>query len=503
MMCNRLFHSIRSDMDHAAKQNVRQARSRPNSIFICLTVLGLLSFGAYTHVADGQLVYDHTSFVAGFGSGPEIWQAGYADLNGVTPPSYLSGSIVLGTVGYAPVSDSLRYDQLVARLGNYLSAGGQHVLVGHSLGSLVSRGTYINNPGVRPEIAAIIAVAGPHEGAPLADNFNQARLFLGDVQRRVNDAIGATQDEASIIALFTPPGTIQLYVSIAAILFDRAINQPIDLGNIATLGSVPALPDLSPSSAAIQNLNAHTDDAVIPRANIFGTIPFANAAIRVQLSSQNNDAGFNSEVSTRNKAVTLFKVCKYVGYATIIMGRKGRTCAYGVKVLQRVDERWALYVNGADSRGNARYVPFDGIVPNERSVYPSPNGVAYNIDVFGVNHQNIYKTRAGLDKVAAAMAQIGMATVGGGGGGQPLTASISGPDAVNTDWYSTWGAQVSGGTPPYTYSWSGLFYGSGSSISGTTASGGDLILDVYDAASGHFTTTKTVSSTGCSGQYLC
>ena len=32
--------------------------------------------------------------------------------------------------------------------------------------------------------------------------------------------------------------------------------------------------------------------------------------------------------------------------------------------------------------------------------------------------------------------------------------------------------------------------------------GGGLILDIYDAASAHVTFTKTVTSTGCSGQYL-
>jgi hypothetical protein len=33
--------------------------------------------------------------------------------------------------------------------------------------------------------------------------------------------------------------------------------------------------------------------------------------------------------------------------------------------------------------------------------------------------------------------------------------------------------------------------------------GGGLILDVYDAGGAHVTFTKTVTSTGCSGQYLC
>lgn len=453
-------------------------------------------------VARAQLAYDHTSFVPGFGSGPEIWTMGYSDLYGATPPNYLSQSVVLQTVGLPNTDARVRYSEQIANLASFLGAGGTHVLVGHSLGAMVSRGAYINYPGVRANVAGIITVSAPHQGAPLADNANQATAFFADVQRRVNDGIGAIRAEATVVAVVAAVAGQPLFVAIGAFVVDKSSGQTIDLGNVTTLAKIPAIADLSPSSAAVQSLNANTADAQIPRANIYATIPSKNAAIRIKYSLDNNDAGFNAAVSAKNKAVTAFKVCKYVGYATIILGSKGRKCAYAAKVLQRIDERWAFFVNGPDQYGRTRDIPFDGIVPNERSRYPSPNGVAYQADVSGVDHQNIYKTRAGLDQVKEAMLLMGMISTGNTSS-STMSADISGPDAVNDDWYSTWQAQISGGVAPYSYSWSGILYGSGSSVSGSLSTSGDLTLNVTDATGAHVTVTKSVTATGCTGANLC
>lgn len=88
-------------------------------------------------------------------------------------------------------------------------------------------------------------------------------------------------------------------------------------------------------------------------------------------------------------------------------------------------------------------------------------------------------------------------------GGQELTVGITGPDQVNNDWTSTWTATVSGGTAPYTYSWSGLFYGTSSSVSGSVSSSDDLYLDVTDAVGTHVSVSKYISATGCTGPNLC
>lgn len=64
----------------------------------------------------------------------------------------------------------------------------------------------------------------------------------------------------------------------------------------------------------------------------------------------------------------------------------------------------------------------------------------------------------------------------------PLTATIGGPNEVPEDEYCTWQGFGNGGTPPYSYSWSGVLSGSGMNKSGTVNSSGWLYLTVTDAA---------------------
>jgi hypothetical protein len=483
-------------------RNRRRDLSPKHALELALVLATL--FSPLVSFAGAQLQYDGTTFLNGFASDSTIWTRGSYDLQS-SPVNYLSQSIFLGHMANPNVGKKLTYSQQLDSLTPTILAGGQQVLVGHSLGVLVARGLYINKPATRPNIAAIVAIAAPHEGTRLADNAAEAVRFFSDVQRRVNDGVLAVQVESSVLLVlgyFAPQPAHTIFIDIALIFLNAASDVSISLGDLVNLPKLPALGAMKPDSATIQNLTSHFEDASLPRANIYGTIPFKHAAFRVVTSAQGREYDYPGIIDGINTGMTAFKLCKYFGYATIVLGSQGRACAYARIVLKRVDERWVKYVNGSDAFGNPRYVPFDGIVANERSRYPSPNAVAYDIGVNGANHQNIYSTHGGLDQVTEGMRRIGMLTEA-----PPppptLTVSISGPDMVNTDWYSTWIAEVSGGTAPYTYSWSGLFYGSGSSISGTTSSGGDLILDVYDAVGGHATFTKTVASTGCAGQNLC
>lgn len=67
-----------------------------------------------------------------------------------------------------------------------------------------------------------------------------------------------------------------------------------------------------------------------------------------------------------------------------------------------------------------------------------------------------------------------------------LYATINGPTYVEAGWTYTYSSTISGGTPPYTYQWSGLATGNGSTINLTpTTEQGTLYLDVYDASGGH------------------
>jgi hypothetical protein len=63
----------------------------------------------------------------------------------------------------------------------------------------------------------------------------------------------------------------------------------------------------------------------------------------------------------------------------------------------------------------------------------------------------------------------------------PLEVDIDGPSAVRPETECVWEAAIlSGGTPPYTYAWSGVLSGSGSSDSGEVTSSGNLSLVVED-----------------------
>jgi len=65
----------------------------------------------------------------------------------------------------------------------------------------------------------------------------------------------------------------------------------------------------------------------------------------------------------------------------------------------------------------------------------------------------------------------------------PLSVFINGQASVGENEFCTYVATVTNGTPPYTYSWSGLLSGSSSSVSGTMTTSGNLSLTVTDSDS--------------------
>lgn len=416
-------------------------RRRFSQMYVWLLV-GVVALTVVGRAASSQqLSYDTTTFVHGFASDPSIWTTPYSDLQGRTAPNYLNLQINLRAVKFPNLDSAVRYN---AQVGNLFAAlrNGRHVLPAHSLGSMVARGTFIDSSQTRANIAAIIAIAPLHQGAPLADNFTRARGFFADLQRRIDDGLQAVRAVAEVLnfLLFQQvPDVYGLGPALISYFIERIPGQVLDFSSLNSFGDVEALPDLSPNSMAVQRLNSRTDDAVIPRANIYGTIPHKHAAMRVLHSALNDDAGFPAAVRRRNQGMTLFKGCRVVGYATILMGsgRSGRRCGFAARVLGRVDDRWVRYVNNTDPTSTIRLVPFDGIVPNERTVYPSPNGVTYESPIAGVNHLNIYKTRRGLDQVAEAMRRIGMELQG--------LLAITGPTVIESTVQEdhTWSASTS------------------------------------------------------------
>lgn len=322
------------------------------------------------------------------------------------------------------------------------------------LGSLVARGVYLDYPGLRPNIAGIVATVAPHRGTPMAANAEKLSAFMADVQRRVNDAVSSIRLAAWVAPfVYFVSGTAGMALgswiiggwsfitAVATLVFwyGAVAGEEVNFDDLRSMTNMPARLDLIPGSAALDSLNSRFDDGAIPRANIYGSIPIKNAAIRLRQSLIDKDHEFGAAVKQRDGAVSGFKKCKYVGYATIVLGRTGRRCSYARKVLQRLDDRWTRYVNGADANGRPRMIPFDGVVPNEYSVYPTTNGLNYDSGpVAGVNHLNVYKTRKGLDEVVRGMNWIGMrmkstpppSDDGGGGGGGDGGCVVVGTELV-------------------------------------------------------------------------
>jgi hypothetical protein len=82
------------------------------------------------------------------------------------------------------------------------------------------------------------------------------------------------------------------------------------------------------------------------------------------------------------------------------------------------DEMWQRYSSGTRWKTIlnrpalivARDVPSDGVVPNERSLYPFRSSGRFFEEppVVGSNHLTIYKTDAGVNTMRRAMLDFGM-----------------------------------------------------------------------------------------------
>lgn len=77
-------------------------------------------------------------------------------------------------------------------------------------------------------------------------------------------------------------------------------------------------------------------------------------------------------------------------------------------------------------------------------------------------------------------------------GSGPMTVSISGPDVVASGYGYQWTADITGGTAPYTYQWSGGGVGSDQTITAAFCEDGALYLDVWDANGTHVALSKPV-----------
>lgn len=486
---------------------------------LCALLAASCACAAVVAPAAAQpLQYTQTDFIHGFASESGIWTAGYRDL-GTSPRDYVSARVPIGPVGLPSFPVTTRYaQQLRTNADSVYVQAGRHVLVGHSLGGLVARGTYLGLPGVPSEraadvragVAGIITLASPHQGAVIADSIQKAKGFLLDLQRRVNDGLGA----ARIWAFLYGANKAGPFGSLVLGLFvdQKTAGNDIDVSAIAGLATVPALLDLRTQSEAIASLNARTDDAAIPRANITGRIPVKHALLRLRASL--DDGSEEAAIQRRNDAMLLFKVCKYTGYSIIYLARQARRCGFAIRMLDRVDETWARYTLGTEWRAGrqvARNVGFDGVAPNERSRYPGLSDNRFDrLPVDGLTHQSIYKKRLGLDQVVNAMQLFEMqgaqpAPPRRALPAEPLRVAVSGPMSLYVGAYGSWWATVTGGVPPYSYAWNPDVQGDGAYASAVFSSPGwyYATLTVTDAAGSQTSGGVGVSVEECMDPFSC
>lgn len=419
--------------------------------------------------AQDPLPYENTTFLHGLGSSDRIWTSPYGVLGGRTSLDYVAGRVYLRTVhapwlnegadGTKDRTPGLRLAKQRDNVVAYLSGNaGRHVLVGHSAGSLVARSTF-PSPGIGPQrVSGIVTIAAPHRGALVADSATQALGYVNDMLASTKAAEGNVKLYLGALGLLSL-ALKSLWLAVPDVLTALELQGGGDFstGDVGALPQLQLINDLGPGDSAIVALKGDMRDGVVPRANVKGSIPHAHALLRLAAAGAGAPS-FEELKSRKDKGLSLLRKCRNMGNWTFNATDPSNKCQRAARMLDGLDNRWAAYVNGTEygrvSWGRMgqvpRKVPFDGVVPNENSVYPSSGGRLFDYTVPGASHQDIYKQPRGLDFAAQGMLDIGMER------GTGFYASLVGPRSFRDNGTLTWRATALGGAGEgsYSYSWS-------------------------------------------------
>lgn len=460
---------------------------------------------------NAQLAYDGTTFLHGLGSSDLIWTTAYPGLSGRTPQDYLSSQVYLknveapwlneGAPGTKDRTAGLRFTQQRDILVRYLTgAGGRHVLVGHSAGSLVARGAYRTAGVGSQRVTGIVTIAAPHQGALIADSATQALGYVSDMQNAIKAAEGNVKLYVTLaLVLSASLHTIEIGIAEFLTALELQGGTALPAGGITDIPRLELIKDLGPDSATIRELKAYVGDGGIPRGNVRGSIPYAHALLR--LAAGSGGPSFEELKRRKDKGLSLLRKCKNMGNWTFNATDPGNKCQRAANMLGALDGRWAAYVNGTTCNGptpgggcwrqEPRKVPFDGVVPNERSAYPSTTTATAPLrdyTVPGASHVDIYKGRDGLNATAQAMLDLQMQR------GTGFAASVSVPSQFNASTTLTWTAKAFGGSGAYAYQWSYRVYGSNTWTN--FGSGGTSASRTVSTATSSFDVRVTVTSGG-------
>lgn len=386
--------------------------------FRVLLVASVLSIG--TQVLSAQrLQQTHTAFLHGFASSDAIWTTPFPGLGNLSVIDYLSQHLDLREVWHPsfPGIEPTFPTEWTSVRSSIIAKGGRHALVGHSVGGMVARYAYFadGDAAARPNIAGIVTLATPHQGAILADSALKMGAFINDLNRRIDDAKPYLEVAAVIVATAVG-GTIGILVA------SNNRPQPPAAGSSgADLLRTAVLPALQTTSSAVQALNANGPDAAIPRANIVARLD-NNKFMPLKVLAGATGESEKHVIDNFQKARSWFHGCKIFYYATILGTPAGRKCGWAERVMGRLDETWQRYSNGSTPvviLGRVihvpRNIPTDGVVPNERSLYPFRTAGQFFFEMLpavGTSHMSVYKTEIGAGLIRDALVNAGMEAAG-------------------------------------------------------------------------------------------
>ena len=360
--------------------------------------LAVLATGfAFSVTASAQAPsYDGTYFVPGLNDGPSRFYQ--------TVPALQARGLDLKAWWWLGLSTTATLATQAGELSSLRNSNlwfsDSTILVGHSMGGLTSRRSYLDTPA---GVAGIVTVGTPHQGAPVTVGGRRFARYMGMVvARTARGFLGWLTFGA--IAGPVARGTLQTAASDQGLLSTYVSNRIADQSGYST----PAAGDLRPTSTAIQQLGAARADGGLPRATVRGEIPYRNAVWYV-LASAGLDQGrtANAYIGARTFVKSYAKTCKHVAYATIVFWAQGRECAKLDRAISQIDNEYLGAVNGRAPSGRPLLGAFDGFVPASHSVYPSTVPVQ-TFTAQGANHNNLTYALAGVAELDRALVAVGV-----------------------------------------------------------------------------------------------
>jgi pimeloyl-ACP methyl ester carboxylesterase len=349
-------------------------------------------------IAAGQTFsYGRTIFLHGLsGSTCEFDSAGCA----ITGPPYrtsdslVAKGVILGTpVVYSDPGDPTVAQRVTSLRSRIDASGGRAVLVGHSMGGVVARAAYFSNSS---NIAGIVSVSSPLQGAPIASNANLARNLIRKAANRLSGSLIPIYDPLSGGLLRTV-----LFNYLWNVVDAKVLKPVINQSGVTSMGAR----DLQTVSPVILNQKSRIDP--LPHANVMGQIPVHLAFLRLAASVEHNESLFNDYSRRWNKSTSTLRKCSLARFAVFVnplLGYIGHNCRTAYKLLDKASGSWYRI-----TRTPSDHSPFDGVVTHARMEYP---GIAVGdnrrVVANGANHLNITYSGIGTSRTATAMINMGM-----------------------------------------------------------------------------------------------